>query len=284
VSIDQHTYESWFLLYADGELSPDEQVQVDHFLLLHPELQDEFDQLMHVRLDATEHIHFDEKELLKPSVMEELEHKYRIHPDYSIRFPNKHVLYKKTAIKPIPLYRITAVAAVLMGAFLFSRMYWINEIPVRSLPVVKEERIASTSFSEVNKKDIRVTNRKPTAAAEVVVSVSEVPPEVSDVAEPSSVSEEVEGVVTPSVMPSNLSEEVRQAAEQRIAQSPIAVSAVHYEEPNTEALLRSVMEEKNHSPARGLIRKIGRTLFGERSQEEDRRYIQVASFKFPIKE
>jgi len=102
-------------------------------------------------------------------------------------------------------------------------------------------------------------------------------------AEVSSQSVETGILTAPSAPRTNFSEEALQAAEQRMAQQAIAVPAVHHDAPNTELLLRTELENKEKGRIRGLFRTVGRSLFGEHSETDERRYIQVASFKFPVK-
>ena len=61
--INRNNYESYFLLYADGELSPAEKQEVDAFVLQHPDLAAEFEALKSTRLEP-ETITFSGKNLL----------------------------------------------------------------------------------------------------------------------------------------------------------------------------------------------------------------------------
>ena len=291
MNINHDNYESWFLLYADNELTSDEQSQVDHFLLQYPALQEEFDQLMQLRLDGSDTIQFDEKDVLKPGVIAELERIYRIEPDYSIQFPNKQSLYKRTPVRRMPLYRVAAAAAILAGVFIVTRPYWTG--PTSFQPVLTQIETPSPQvFSSAANNDIYdvqdvkvkqplISKLKTSATVGTVSS----PTQETIVAtfEQPIVSEEIKIETTPSSR-TNFTEEVVQAAEQRLSQQAVVVPVAHYDEPNTEALIRSALEDKGRSPVRGFIRKVGRSLFGELEQEDDRRYIRVASFKFPVKQ
>lgn len=293
MNISRHNYESWFLLYADGELTPDEQTHVDQFLLQHPSLQEEFDQVMQLRLDNSDSIEFEEKELLKPGVLEELERVYRFEPDYAIQFPEKQLLYKRTPIKRMLLYRVTAAAAVLIGLMMFMQPFWTGESApaiVVSTPDIDSPLI----IASVQNKDIRETRIVAPAPQLRTSSTSHLTEDASPVrveepeagataAEVSSQSIETGILTAPSAPRTNFSEEALQAAEQRMAQQAVAVPAVHHDAPNTELLLRTELENKEKGRIRGLFRTVGRSLFGEHSETDERRYIQVASFKFPVK-
>lgn len=295
MNISHHNYESWFLLYADGELTPDEQTHVDQFLLQHPSLQEEFDQVMQLHLDNSDSIEFEEKELLKPGVLEELERVYRFEPDYAIQFPEKQLLYKRTPIKRMPLYRVAAAAAVLIGLMMFMQPYWTGESApaiVVSTPDIDSPLI----IASVQNKDIRETRivapapqlrtSSPMLLTAVASPVRVEEPEAGATTAAEVLSQSIEtGILAaPSAPLTNFSEEALQAAEQRMAQQAVAVPAVHHDAPNTELLLRTELENKEKGRIRGLFRTVGRSLFGEHSETDERRYIQVASFKFPVKQ
>jgi len=291
VNINHDNYESWFLLYADNELTSDEQSQVDHFLLQYPALQEEFDQLMQLRLDGSDTIRFDEKDVLKPGVIAELERIYRIEPDYSIQFPNKQSLYKYTPVRRMPLYRVAAAAAILAGVFIVTRPYWTG--PTSFQPVLTQIETPSPQvFSSAANNDIydvqdvkvkQPLNSKLKTSATVGTVSSPTQETIVATFEQPIAAEEIKIETSPSSR-TNFTEEVVQAAEQRLSQQAAVVPVAHYDEPNTEALIRSALEDKGRSPVRGFIRKVGRSLFGELEQEDDRRYIRVASFKFPVKQ
>ena len=87
--ISLNNYTEYFLLYVDGELTPDEQQQTELFVLQHPQLQAEFLLFQQTRL-----------------------------PQEQIAFPDKSILYRKESEeKPVVfmMWRRIAVAAVLTG-------------------------------------------------------------------------------------------------------------------------------------------------------------------------
>ncbi|OYZ01917.1 MAG: hypothetical protein B7Y37_04795 [Sphingobacteriia bacterium 28-36-52] len=68
ITINQHNYETYFLLWVDGELSPEEKVAVECFMLEHPDLVDELALLQDTKLVPEEQIIFNGKDqLLKQS-------------------------------------------------------------------------------------------------------------------------------------------------------------------------------------------------------------------------
>lgn len=52
--ISRNNYEEYFLLYADNELTPAERIQVEQFLLAHPDLQQELDLFLCTKLPPEE--------------------------------------------------------------------------------------------------------------------------------------------------------------------------------------------------------------------------------------
>ncbi|RYZ22502.1 MAG: hypothetical protein EOO16_08750 [Chitinophagaceae bacterium] len=52
IHITRANYEEFFLLYTDGELSPEAMEAVDAFTLLHPDLREELDLLLETRLES----------------------------------------------------------------------------------------------------------------------------------------------------------------------------------------------------------------------------------------
>jgi len=86
--ISLNNYEEWFLLYTDNELSEEQKIQVELFVLQHPDLQREFEYLQQTRL-----------------------------PEENWVFANKEILYRSTTERPPVLYmrwmRYAAAAAVI---------------------------------------------------------------------------------------------------------------------------------------------------------------------------
>ena len=100
--INLHNCETWFMLYADGELSAAERIVVEQFLEAHPGLRSAFDQLQALKFLPDDAVVFPDRFLLKqqePAAETEeesmsVENQYRFEPDLSVSFPNKHLLYR----------------------------------------------------------------------------------------------------------------------------------------------------------------------------------------------
>jgi len=64
MQINRHTYEEFFLLYADNELSTSEKKSVEEFVEQNPDLADEFSLMLETVMQPDESIIFENKELL----------------------------------------------------------------------------------------------------------------------------------------------------------------------------------------------------------------------------
>lgn len=64
MNINRNNYETFFLLYVDGEMSPQEMLEVDAFCQKHPDLADELQLLMDTRLSPEADIAFENKAAL----------------------------------------------------------------------------------------------------------------------------------------------------------------------------------------------------------------------------
>ncbi len=64
ITINRNNYETYFLLWVDGELSPEEMVAVERFIAEHPDLAEELALLQDTKLVTEEQIIFTGKEAL----------------------------------------------------------------------------------------------------------------------------------------------------------------------------------------------------------------------------
>ena len=152
--INRSNYEEFFLLYVDNELSAEERNEVEAFVILHPDLQDELEMLKGTQLNP-ETFSFDKSALfadkMKQNSMEEslllyiddelseskkkeleaeLSTNSNLNKEYSllkqtkldknetIVYPNKKELYrhKVRSIRPVFILRIAAAVVILLFA------------------------------------------------------------------------------------------------------------------------------------------------------------------------
>ena len=131
MNINRHNYETFFLLYADRELSAAERLMVEEFAAAHPDLQADLQLLEQTRLQSDERLDpaflaglkrpepviteeqlllYADKELdvpgrreveavlaVDPALEKELRllQKARFEPDLSLAFPDKSILYRR---------------------------------------------------------------------------------------------------------------------------------------------------------------------------------------------
>jgi hypothetical protein len=112
MEINRNTYEEFFLLYVDGELSRDERKAIEEFANRHPDLREEL-------------------EILKTSVLL---------PDNDIVFANKEELYKEEDERKVVPFRWwrAAAAVLLIGFGTFGWLYLDNEPAKQQPPRITE--------------------------------------------------------------------------------------------------------------------------------------------------
>lgn len=98
VPITADNCESFFVLYADDELTNHEKAAVEDFVYRHPSFQETFELMQQVKL----------------------------HPDAGVVFENKHSLYRKEKedrVVPFPWLRLAAAAAIILFVL---GIFWLN--------------------------------------------------------------------------------------------------------------------------------------------------------------
>ena len=156
-SINSNNYEEYFLLHTDKELSASQEEEVEHFVLQHPQLQEEFLLIQRAKLVPED-----------------------------IKCPDKDRLYKKLAKRVIPLYltRISIAAAV-AGAVVLIGSHWINNYsnhtqiaihtpqskPVEQ-PALSTEKQPDPTLTEKKQSEVVIAQRetKKTAQAPVITA------------------------------------------------------------------------------------------------------------------
>jgi hypothetical protein len=290
--IDLNNYETWFLQYADGECSPSEQQSVESFLLVHPELREELDQMMELRF-LPEDISMPGKELLHFSELEMLNEQYRVEPDPDIVFPDRQLLYKKEGSRIVYLYRTLSAAAVLLFGM---GLYWMlsTNDPIEksiageiNLPISVEqkdraevsvpsaEKILQPSEKPIPTPTVRTTAMR-TSESDPIAPI-EMQPDIQDVVivDPPVKVQEITKPI------SNLSEEALKAAAIRLESNsaviPVAVPI------NTSVLISDETKSTEKKSLRSLVRTVSRRLIHEEDEQQDSKFIQVASFHIHIK-
>lgn len=301
--INLSNYEEWFLLYADGELTVAEQEAVLEFVKLNPSLQEEFDLMMGMRFQPETEIKFTDHSTLTTEYFNELENTYRFEPDLSIQFPGKEKLYKRTAAPVISIFRYAAVAA---STIVTAGLIWwfigansVDQNLVKTEVIVAPEKNNAEQINTLPQKDNTNSSvPKVNAPSQVAFVVDRKPIVVANSEQKNTVElpieEEVkdfiarEQIVAPIYIEqprSNFSQEAIQAAQARINETRSTAVTVYTAPPiNTALLIEAEMDSEKQVRGRGILRKISRTLLGERKEEDDnQKYIQLAVFSIPVK-
>jgi hypothetical protein len=211
------------------------------------------------------------------------------------------LLYKKTATPVVSMFRYAAVAAsTIVTAGL---IWWFSgstsvEQSVAQNEVKTETKIATPFIESVDEETVSqestvnevnvtaVARRKPVPTKNIAQFVS------SDVA---GFENDVQAVVVSPQLSapayvdrprSNFTQEAMSAAEGRMTSEPsLSIVANPMLSINTSMIIDAEMNTEKQVPARGLLRKISRTLLGEEKEESDgRKYVQFAVFQIPVKQ
>ena len=283
--IDQTNFETWFLMYADDELSAVEKLQVREFLSMHPTHQRLFDQICQLKL-IPEEIIFPEKELLYAQQLEL--NAFKLEPDLNIRYPFKDQLYQHSSSKHfkwrIP-FSIAASVLLILGVFM---IFDKKEQPIKEVNASFATSSASASpiQTQVNPA-IKIKSNSTSQLIHHVATINRIEPAIhinesapKEIASSTTVEESlVEIVPVPQTVPSNLSEEAINAASARnmvIKDQP--TSDVYI---NTDVLIEASNRSNDRKPLRGLLRNISRRIFKEKTQEPVQG-IQISSFVIPV--
>ncbi|MFM1794549.1 MAG: hypothetical protein RL642_934 [Bacteroidota bacterium] len=301
--INLSNYEDWFLLYADGELTVAEQEAVLKFVELHPSLKEELDEIMNLRFQPETAIKFADHSSLTAEYFNELETTYRFEPDLTIQYPDKHTLYKRTAAPVVSLFRYAAVAASLIitaGLIWWSTSEDNVDAAVVKNEISKEAEVVSplqpsiqempaakdlASVGNENKKVVVVSlPKRISTKTNVVPTEVSVKPEqlIQDLV----VNDPIEVPILTNKSGSNFSKEAIQAAEARSNKTAVVDLPVNTALPiNTAAIIEAELDSEKQLPVRGFLRKISRTLLGERREENgDQKYVQFAVFSIPVQQ
>lgn len=297
--INLSNYEDWFLLYADGELTVAEQEAVLQFVNVHPDLKEELDLFLSMRFQPETTIKFENEASLKAEFFNELETKYRFEPDLTIQFPDKQLLYKRTAMPVISMFRYAAVAAsTIVTAGL---IWWFTGNTTVEQPIVQAETktiapvILPAEEFVVQQKDVAVVTQPIKGNSYNSVTSTVAVNRVEKETLPTQQEDDQFNVakVEPVIMPlqneqlrSNFSQDAIAAAEARMNKTTAIVAPTNAANAiNTAMLIDAEMDDEPQVPVRGLLRKISRTLLGEEKEEGDgKKYVQFAVFQIPVKQ
>ncbi len=306
-------YETFFLLYADGELSLSEQVSVLKFVEQHPLFEEEFNRIKALTFTPDKGLVMMDKSALRMEILEEIEADYSFEPDPSIVYPNKAGLYRKENVLPVYWLRMVGVAAAL---FFTMGIAWMVMGEKENIPAIAKASRGSTSPSSTETVDMSSpkiispsSENKIASSAPNLYHQNVAAPERTLAQATSSMNavgtENPEGqvtidlqqttaIVTPQVVSAdlaavsspqqvsvqqkgNLSAAVLLAAAERMATTAAPMAS----EPNT-MFINAAMKEEKKSGLRSILRTINRRLLDEQELPQDQKFIQVANFNIPV--
>jgi hypothetical protein len=306
-------YETFFLLYADGELSPAEQDAVLKFVEEHPLLEEEFNRIKTLKFSPDKGLTMMDKSLLRIEIPEEIALDYSFEPDLSIVYPNKAELYKKENILPVYWLRMVGVAAAL---FFTMGVAWMVMGEKENIPAIAKASRGATSPSSTETGDMSSTTITPPSSENKIMasvpnlSYQDVAAQERSLAQTGSSmnavgTENPEGqmtidlqqttaIITPQVVvpdlpaislpqqvsvqqKGNLSETVLLAAAERMATTAAPMAS----EPTT-MFINAAMKEEKKTGLRAILRTINRRLLDEHELPQDQKFIQVANFYIPV--
>jgi anti-sigma factor RsiW len=285
--VDQTNFETWFFMYADNELSADERWEVEEFVRKNPSCQKEFDSIQRLQFHP-EQVAFPDKSVLLADQMSLND--LRFEADTSIVYPFKQELYRQMSLgKKRSYYSMAIAASMLLLVGLFFLFNQQEQIPT-SLPVTKnivqgslaapQNSLASNTVPSKSEKLTNIVSSRRTKKIQLAVAEELVLQVEEPVIVPEMESKSEDTVVIASTPSSNLSEEALRAAAYRMASpAPTQPDAVSI---NTAMIIEASAKSTEQGRLRGLVRKLSRQLFKEKETDDQKKYIQVASFAIPV--
>ncbi len=314
-------YETFFLLYADGELSPAEQESVLEFVKQHPLLEEEFNLICRLKFNPGKDLVKMDKSILKKEMAEDPEMLYVFEPDLSITCPNKSALYKKERGAIVYRFRMFAAAA----AILFSAgIVWLvmgekqqdASLAQQDISVQQEKQLSSNpegavvSAVDAQEKNIQhvigiqqvghkhnavsaiaagvfapttVATLEGTASQLSVVQKENIGLQTIDnvVHDQNPIDASNASIVDVSAKPST-KRNLSEAALVAAAERMATTAAPMASEPNAALLINAALKEEKKSAFRSILRTINRRLLNEQELPEDQKFIQVANFYIPV--
>lgn len=314
-------YETFFLLYADGELSPAEQESVLEFLQQHPSLEEEFSLICRLKFNPEKDLVKMDTSFLKKEIVEDLDTLYAFEPDLAITCPNKSSLYKKERGAVIYGFRMFAAAA----AILFTAgILWLvmgekqqdMSIAQQAFPSQQANPLSSNpegaAVSAIESKQNNGQNAigmlkasfessavkviaaavSPSLDASTEAITAATLPDVqnenaglqiieNDVQNPKTIDVTKASIIDASAKPA-LRGNLSEAALVAAAERMANSAAQTISEPNAALLVTDALKEEKKSGFRAILRTINRRLLNEQELPEDQKFIQVANFHIPV--
>lgn len=293
--INQSNYETYFMLYADNELSAAEREAVLLFVEDHHAYRQEFDLMKKIKLTPDNSICFSHKEELYQGIKDVEVNYYRYEPDHNIVYRDKRELYRVEEKSIMDWFRPMAIAASLL---LILGLVWLIRPSTEDKPIAKasfpnvkkitpQENSNSTQlFSLAPETALQAGVTKKTKQRNLVFHVSHEDEKIHAENVIESRSEEMPTLSQP-IASSNLNSNnlsVPQSDQYDIV--PSSVNEIKSQPLSTEVadsyLISSESQSARKDRFRGIIRKINRFLGKDRVESDQVKYIQVANFQLAV--
>jgi hypothetical protein len=289
-------YETYFLLYADNELTAYERDNVLLFVKENPELRDEFESISSLKILPEENIIFKDKQILYAESEEYLETYYSFKPNLNIQYPHKEELYRYEKSFRIGWNKsLMAAASIILITGLFWMLIPTNDQSKEIKTTANKQEISSTKESSSRLKKEQAVSQ-PNAITSIdekkIAIVSNiVMPKKNKVIERKI--ENSEGVIL-STKQSENSFEIQNTSTEVVDQimvDPIVVAEpifVHDIVSNDtrmrqdNSFINANISPTRKTPFRGILRKISRIIGKDRPETDQVKFIQVANFQLAI--
>jgi hypothetical protein len=289
-------YETFFLLYADNELTADERENVLFFVNENPELRDEFESLASLKILPEENIIFKNKQILYAESEEDLEACYSFKPNLNIQYPHKEELYRyEKSIKIGWVKFFMAAASIILIAGLFWMLTPINDQSKKIKTIANKQEISITKGSSgllKKEKSVNLSDEiKSIADKKIAIVHNIVKPKNNKIVEKKM--DYAEAVVSSPKRPEN-SFEIQNIPTEVVDQimvdpivvaEPIFVSNLESNDTRIRqdnSLVNTNISPTRKTPFRGIIRKISRIIGKDRPESDQVKFIQVANFQLAI--
>lgn len=289
-------YETFFLLYADNELTADERDNVLFFVNENPELRDEFESIISTIVSPEQDVVYADKHFLYVDSVDELEKLYSFKPNLEIQYPHKEELYryeKSFRIGWVKSFMVAASIILIVG--LFWMLIPTNDQSKGIEKIANKQEISNTkeSSSRLKKEQaINLSNEITSIDDKKIAIVSNiVKPKKNKGVEKKIDNSEAVFSSTKQVENSFEIQHISTEVVDQIMVDPIVVAEpifVNNIESNDtrmrqdNSLVNTNVSPTRKTPFRGIIRKISRIIGKDRPESDQVKFIQVANFQLAI--
>lgn len=289
-------YETFFLLYADNELTADERDNVLLFVKEYPELRDEFESIISTIVSPERNIVYADKHFLYVDTADELEKMYSFKPNLEIQYPHKEELYryeKSFRIGWVKSFMVAASIALIVG--LFWMLIPTNDQSKEMKTTANKQEVSNTKGSSSRFKKEQAINQPNAITSidekKIAIVSNVVKPKMNKGVEKKIDNSEPVVSSTNQVENSFEIQNISTEVVDEIMVDPIVVAEpifVHDIVSNDtkikqdNSLVNANISPTRKTPFRGIIRKISRIIGKDRPESDQVKFIQVANFQLAI--